>query len=77
MRDAGLPVAVTVEGEPYEVSPGLDMSAYRIVQEALTNVLRHAGPRARRRCGRSTATLVEVEVVDDRARRGPTAPATG
>jgi signal transduction histidine kinase len=32
-----------VEGEPRELAPGLDLSAYRIVQEALTNVRRHAG----------------------------------
>ena len=43
-RRAGLPIRLTIEGTPRPVSPGLDLSAYRIVQEALTNVLRHAGP---------------------------------
>jgi signal transduction histidine kinase len=47
VRSAGLPVDVEVSGEPLPVPPGLDLSAYRIVQEALTNVLKHAGAHAR------------------------------
>ena len=43
VRGAGLPVSVTIEGESRPLSPGVDMSAYRIVQEALTNTLKHAG----------------------------------
>jgi signal transduction histidine kinase len=49
VRGSGLPVDVAVSGDPLPVPPGLDLSAYRIVQEALTNVLKHAGPGARAR----------------------------
>ena len=44
MREAGLPVEVKIEGEQQSLPPGVDLSAYRIVQEALTNTLKHAGP---------------------------------
>ena len=44
IREAGLPVDLAVEGEPRELPPGVDLSAYRLVQEALTNALKYAGP---------------------------------
>jgi signal transduction histidine kinase len=65
VRAAGLPVELAVEGEPVQLPPGIDLSAYRIVQEALTNALKHAGPaRARVRLCYEPEGL-EVEVADD------------
>jgi signal transduction histidine kinase len=65
VQAAGLPVHVAVEGEPRELPPGVDLSAYRIVQEALTNALKHAGPARARVLLRYRADDLEVEIADD------------
>jgi signal transduction histidine kinase len=73
VRGAGLEVALTVEGTPRAVPEALDLSAYRIVQEALTNTLKHAhASRAEVRV-RYEAHALEVEVSDDGI--GPTGSA--
>jgi signal transduction histidine kinase len=43
LRATGMPITVHVEGAPRDLDPGVDLTAYRIVQEGLTNVLKHAG----------------------------------
>jgi signal transduction histidine kinase len=65
VANAGLRVDLRVEGDPAPLSPGVDLSAYRIVQEALTNVLKHAGPASAEVIVRYQADRVEVEVRDD------------
>jgi signal transduction histidine kinase len=64
-EDAGLPVTLRVEGERQQLPVGIDMSAYRIVQEGLTNTLKHAN------CAHADVTVrfagdgIEVEIADD------------
>jgi signal transduction histidine kinase len=78
MARAGLQVELTVSGTPGKLPPGLDISGFRIVQEALTNVLKHAEA--------STASVriahgpehLEIEVLDDgRGRAGATGAGQG
>jgi signal transduction histidine kinase len=65
VRDAGLPVELAVEGRPRRLAPGVDLSAYRIVQEALTNTLKHAGPAAAQVRVCYTDDVLEIRVKDD------------
>ena len=62
--DAGLPVEVNVVGEPHKLPTSLDLSAYRIVQEALTNALKHAGPARARVAISYLADKLELDIVD-------------
>src|SRR5215218_10128494 len=68
---AGVEVTVSLEGEPRRLPPAVDLACYRVVQESLTNVVRHAG------ASRAEVTVthhdgrVVVEVTDD-GRAGPT-----
>jgi signal transduction histidine kinase len=70
---AGLAVRLQVEGTPSPLPAGVDLSAYRIVQEALTNVVRHAGPAQAQVLVGYRDREVTVEVTDDG--RGVAAPA--
>lgn len=65
VRAAGLPVSFNAEGQLDDLPTGLDLSAYRIVQEALTNTLKHAGASRAEVDVRRTPTSIELEIVDD------------
>jgi signal transduction histidine kinase len=67
VREAGLPVELHVEGAPRSLPVGLELSAYRIVQEALTNALKHAGEARASVRVRYADDSLELEVVDDGA----------
>lgn len=75
-RDAGLDVELTVEGEPPELSAGVGVTAYRIVQEALTNVMKHAGP-ARAEVVVRYDDGVHLLVADDGRGARPDVPSAG
>ncbi|MGW8983694.1 sensor histidine kinase [Streptomyces parvus] len=74
VRDAGLPVDLRVTGRPRPLPPGLELAAYRVVQEALTNTMKHASGAT------AAVTLVHeperlrVEVTDTGGRPGAGAP---
>jgi signal transduction histidine kinase len=77
VRDAGLPVDLHIEGEPRAVAPGVDLSAYRIIQEALTNALKHAGPARARVTVRYGDNELDIEITDDGSGAATPAPAGG
>jgi signal transduction histidine kinase len=56
---------VNVEGTPEALGAGLDLAAYRIVQEALTNSLKYAGPASAQVVLRYTPDGLELEIADD------------
>ncbi|MDX6425143.1 MAG: hypothetical protein QOD52_548 [Gaiellaceae bacterium] len=70
-RAAGLDVGLEVVGEPRPLTPGLDLAAYRIVQEALTNTRKHGGASRARIALRYGQSELEVEVADDGSATGP------
>ncbi|MFF7161340.1 sensor histidine kinase [Streptomyces sp. NPDC008086] len=62
---AGLKVTVTTDGEPQVLSPGVDLTAYRIVQEALTNVTKHAATQAAHVRFEYTGSRLTITVSND------------
>jgi signal transduction histidine kinase len=77
LRATGLPVNLVIDGDPAALPAAVDVSAYRIVQEALTNVLKHAGS------ARADVTIgcadeaVTIEITDDGTEPGQQTPAGG
>lgn len=78
VRSSGPDVSLTVEGEPGQLPDGLQLVIYRVVQESLTNVLKHAGPGAK-----ATVRLVYgenaimIDIADDGAGRAGQAAGQG
>lgn len=64
-REGGLPVELHVEGEPAPLPAGIDLAAFRIVQEALANASKHAGDAHARVVVRYRPRAVELEIDDD------------
>ena len=71
LRAAGLEVSLSIDGDHAALPPAVNVSAYRIVQEALTNVLKHAGPARAEVTVGCADSAVTIEVTDD----GPGSPA--
>jgi signal transduction histidine kinase len=65
VRAAGLPVELELTGTPRPLPPTVDLSAYRLLQEALTNASRHAGPAAVRVRVHYGEDGIDLQVVDD------------
>jgi signal transduction histidine kinase len=69
-REAGLPVELRIEGEPVQLPAGVDLTAYRLVQEGLTNAMKHAHAERTQVVVRYGDKDIEVSVTDDGQGRG-------
>lgn len=74
---AGLEVALTIEGDPRPLDHGLELSVYRIVEEALTNALRHGAARHARVRLAFTPAALELTIADDGRAAPESAPSEG
>ena len=77
MGEAGLPVELRIEGQPAALPPGIDLAAYRIVQEALTNTLKHAGAAHACVTVRYEDRTLDLEIRDDGRPSASTVAGTG
>jgi signal transduction histidine kinase len=76
-RRAGVGAELRIEGPLRQVPDAVDLSGYRIVQEALTNVVRHAGARRATVSVRYEADAIALEILDDGTGPGPVPPSPG
>jgi signal transduction histidine kinase len=76
MHQAGVDVDVRIEGHPQPLPASLDLTAYRIVQEALTNILKHAGPARASVIVRYDSDAIRLVITDD-GQASPTADGYG
>lgn len=75
LQEAGIPIEIRIDGSPQPLPAGVDLNAYRIIQESLTNTLRHAGPSATAAVSlRYEPDALSIEVTD--TGRGVTAVGT-
>lgn len=72
LRESGLAVGLCIDGDPGALPPGVNLAAFRIVQEALTNVVKHAQASRVSVSARCGTEYVELEIADDG--RGPAGP---
>jgi signal transduction histidine kinase len=77
LREAGLPVELHIDGERRELAAGIELSAYRIVQEALTNALKHGGDARAGVHLHYGADTLELEIIDDGTGTGSRPPNSG
>src|SRR4051794_8007955 len=77
LREAGMPVELRIEGDRRELPVGIELSAYRVVQEGLTNALKHAEPSSVRVRIRYGARSVELEIADDGVGAAADLPSSG
>ncbi|GIE95592.1 histidine kinase [Paractinoplanes rishiriensis] len=78
MRTTGLTVTAGYTGTPADLDPSVDLTAYRVIQEALTNSTKYAGPGSTALLHLTwTATDLDIEVTDRRAGKRTTVPSTG
>ncbi|MFF3938735.1 sensor histidine kinase [Streptomyces phaeofaciens] len=76
LATTGLDVAVTTEGEPRPLSPAVDLTAFRIIQEALTNVSKHAGTPTAQVTLAYTDDVLKIEISNERGHPATTASAS-
>ena len=65
IQDSGLPVEIRIIGKEQTVSESIDLSAYRIIQEALTNILKHAGPAKATVTVKYLPDMLELDIRDN------------